>query len=74
LANVNDKLETTFHQSFNMVDLFRYPTIADLAEHLSSEKQQKPSLTDDARRRAEKQRQQRRRRRPRPPARGGKSS
>ena len=73
LAKVNDKLEATFHQSFNMVDLFRYPTIAYLAEHLSSEKQQGPSLTDDARRRAEKQRQQRRRR-PRPPARGGKSA
>jgi len=53
-----------------MVDLFRYPTIADLAEHLSPRKQQKSSLTSEARRRAEMQRQ--RRRRPRPPARGGK--
>jgi acyl carrier protein len=70
LAKVNDKLEATFHRSFNMVDLFRYPTIADLAGHLSPEKQQKTSLTEDARRRAEMQRQ--RRRRPRPPARGGK--
>jgi amino acid adenylation domain-containing protein len=70
LAKVNDKLESTFHQSFNMVDLFRYPTIADLAEHLSPRKQQKSSLTSEARRRAEMQRQ--RRRRPRPPARGGK--
>ncbi len=75
LAKVSDKLEAAFHQSFNMVDLFRYPTIADLSEHLSPEKTPpQSSLAEDARRRAEKQRQQRRRRRPRPPARGGKST
>jgi acyl carrier protein len=72
LAKVNDQLESTFEQSFNMVDMFRYPTIADLAQHLSHEIQQ-TSLTDEARRRAEKQRKQRRRRQ-RPSARGGKAN
>jgi len=61
LAKVNHRLEATFEQSFNMVDMFRYPTIADLAQHLARASAP-TSLTDDARRRVEKQRQQRRRR------------
>jgi acyl carrier protein len=52
LAKVNERLEQTFDQSFSMVDLFRYPTIAQLAKRIAADDGAKPSISAEARARA----------------------
>ena len=59
LAKVNEQLEQTFDQSFSMVDLFRYPTIAQLAKRVSAGGDNKKSVSAEARERAARRGQRR---------------
>ena len=71
LAVVRDKLARAFDRDVPIVEMFRHPTVAALATHLSRESQERPSMprSGDLDERARKQRaaldQQRRRALPR---------